>query len=125
MKAWATCADCDFQATSLVEWVKHMDSHAGVTRDDGWYITRHQRSYAQWDDGIAPVVFINEKTGEPRYPGRSDAVCPPGYRREHLRSLREVERFEKQQGVRSEMAWFDRGSGRGHDDEIFGVKATH
>jgi hypothetical protein len=39
-----------------------------------------------------------------------------GYARKELTSLREVERFEKSHGVSSEVAWYDRGSGRGFDD---------
>lgn len=124
-KPWGVCADCGFKAFSLLEWTRHTDEHAGTPHDDDWYIVPSRRSYAQWDDGTAPVIFINEQTGEPRYPGRNDAVCPPGYRREHLRSLRAVEKFEKEQGVRSEMAWYDKGSGRGHDDLLNGERVTH
>ena len=82
------------------------------------------RGPAQWDDATAPVVFIHEQTGEPRYPGRNDAACPPGYRRQYLRSLREVERFGREHGVMSEMAHFDKGSGRGFDDYYRGEKIT-
>lgn len=39
-----------------------------------------------------------------------------GYVRKELPSLREIEKFESDHGVRSEIAHYDRGSGRGFDD---------
>ena len=87
-----------------------------------WWRTR-QRS-GEWDDASAVLVFTN-RDGEIRYPGRTDAPCPAGYEPVRLRSLRAVERFERQHGVRSEMAWYDRGSARGFDDYVGGKKLTH
>jgi hypothetical protein len=45
-----------------------------------------------------------------------DRYRQQGFQRKELSSLREIERFEKSHGVGSEVAWFDRGSGRGFDD---------
>jgi len=67
-------------------------------------------------------VWENPSTGEVRYPGRNDQPIPDRYAREgftrrELTSLRDIQRFEKEHNVKSEVAWFDRGSGRGFDDE--------
>lgn len=92
---------------------------APMTQD---WLPRMRRD-AQWSDRDAVVVHINNDPNCPddvrlRYPARNDAPPKPGYERVTLRSLREVERFERQHNVRSEMAWFDKGSGRGHDDYV-------
>jgi hypothetical protein len=73
---------------------------------------------AQWDDNTSVMVHVDPATGKVRYPGQHSARLPAGYERVYLRSLREVESFEKQHNVRSEMAWFDKGTARGHDDTI-------
>lgn len=83
------------------------------------------RGPAQWDDSTAVMVHVHPGTGEVRYVGSHDAKLKPGFERQYLRSLREVERFEKSHGVQSEMAWYDKGSGRGFDDEYRGRKLTH
>jgi len=67
------------------------------------------------------VVWRNPQTGEVRYPGRNDAPIPEryqsqGFQRHELGSLAAIHQFEKQQNVRSEIAWYDRGSGRGADE---------
>jgi hypothetical protein len=80
---------------------------------------------AQWNDHTSVMIHVDPKTGDIRYPGNHDAKLKPGYERQYLRSLREVERFEREHNVRSEMAWFDKGSGRGHDDEYRGKRMTH
>lgn len=73
------------------------------------------RSYAQWSDKDAVVVY-KKPDGSYSYPGRNDLPTPQGCERVVMRSLREVQQFEKTSGTRSEMAWFDKGSGRGFDD---------
>lgn len=69
---------------------------------------------AQWSDRDAVVVF-RKPDGTFSFPARNDIPTPPNCERVEMRSLREVERFEHQAGVRSEIAWFDKGSGRGFD----------
>jgi hypothetical protein len=74
------------------------------------------------------VVWRNPRTGNISYPGRNDAPMPEryrrlGYERVELPNLRSVERFERESaaaghGVRSEIAWYDKGSGRGFDDRM-------
>jgi hypothetical protein len=120
---WGSCA-CGYSASSCADFLRHLDQHAGITRDPAWYQPVHRRTYAQWDDQTAPLVFVRASDGELRYPGRNDAVCPPGHTPMRLRSLQEVNRFERQHGVANEAMHYDR-NGRGLDDTIFGEKVTH
>jgi hypothetical protein len=78
------------------------------------YLPR-QRERTQWSDKDAVVVY-RKPDGSIVYPGRNDSPTPAGMERVVMRDLRSVERFEREHGVRSEMAWFDRGSGRGFDN---------
>jgi len=87
-----------------------------------WWRTRMRAG--EWDDASAVLVF-RDKDGNVRYPGRVDAPCPSGFEPVRLRNLHAVEKFEREHNVRSEMAWFDKGSGRGHDDYYRGEKVTH
>ncbi len=97
------------------------------TMQQVWW--KRTRANAQWSDADAVVVFVNPNASDPqtrvRYPGQNTAICPPGYERVEMRSLRDVERFERTHSVRNEMVWYDKGSGRGHDDEFFGKRMTH
>ena len=93
----------------------------GLPMEQIWWRTRTRSG--EWDDANAVLVF-RDAAGNVRYPGRTDAPCPAGFEPVRLRSLRAVERFEREHNVRSEMAWYDR-NGRGHDDYIFGDKVTH
>lgn len=68
------------------------------------------------------VVWENPKTGQIRYPGRNDAPLPKryaqqGFERKELPTLRSIEHFEKAHRVRSEVAWYDKGSGRGAEND--------
>lgn len=124
MKPFGTCGECGFIANTSLEFTQHLDDHACVKRDPNWYVTNVSRVNAQWDDSTAPVVFIHEQTGEIRYPGRSDANLPAGYKREHIRNLQQMNRFEREHGVANERMHYD-SNGRGLDDTIFGVKHTY
>lgn len=86
---------------------------------------KNRKQNAQWSDKDSVVVFLDQKTGKPRYPGRNTAPTPSGYDRHVMRSLREVERFERNHGVRNEAMHFDRGSGNGFDDWQNGSKLSH
>ena len=62
------------------------------------------------------VVYRHNGTGKVIYPPRNDEPMHPmyanaGYERHELPSLRDVEKLEKQDGVRSDIAWFDNGTG--------------
>jgi hypothetical protein len=65
---------------------------------------------AGWSDRDAVVVF-RKPDGSISYPGRNDAPTPKGCERVTMRSLREVERFEKDNGVRCEAMHFNNGNG--------------
>src|SRR5882724_3992411 len=84
------------------------------------------RKNAQWSDRDAVVVFRDSKTGQIRYPGRNDRPTPEGYERVVMRSLREVEAFEKQAKVTCEAMHYDSGSGTARPDDYWrGQKVTH
>ena len=78
---------------------------------------------AQWDDNTAVLVFQNAD-GQIRYPGRHDARLPSGYERVYLRSLREVDAFERQHNVVNHVMHYD-SNGRAIDDYIGREKVTH
>lgn len=68
------------------------------------------------------TVWEHPGTKQVRYPDRNDRPMPTRYRqqgfeRRELKTLREVERFERERGVQSEAAWFNRGSGRSFLEE--------
>jgi hypothetical protein len=84
------------------------------------------RSSAQRDAAVHPreraAVWVHPTTGEVRYPPRNNVPIPARYRqqgfeRREISSLRELERFSETHHVRSEAAWYDRGTGRGFDDK--------
>lgn len=66
-------------------------------------------------------MFENPQTGKVSYPGRNDIPLPSrlakeGFVRKEMRSLRQVENFEKSHGVRHEASHYDAGSGRGSEE---------
>src|SRR5512146_1364783 len=88
----------------------------GAAMDRAWYVLRGQR--APWSDADSVVVF-RDKDGGLRYPGRNDVPTPAGYERVVMRSLREVDKFERQHNVVNEAMHYDR-NGRGMDDKFCG-----
>lgn len=73
---------------------------------------------AQWSDRDAVVVY-RKPDGEYSYPGRNDRPTPAGCTRVVMRSLREVEAFERQTGTRNEAMHYDRGSGTPRPDDTY------
>jgi hypothetical protein len=124
VKPWCICGECGHTSRSQLEFSQHLDDHAGIQRDADWYTAPVLGRFAQWDDATAPVVFINEKTGEVRYPGQNTARLPAGYRREYMRNLQEVNKFERQHGVANERMHYD-SNGNGLDDYVNGKKLVH
>lgn len=78
---------------------------------------------AEWTDADAVVVF-RKPDGSISYPGRNDKPTPPGCERVVMKSLRAVEKFERENGVRNEAMWFDR-NGRGFDTHFKGERLDH
>jgi hypothetical protein len=72
---------------------------------------------AGWGDRDAVVVF-KKADGSISYPGRNDAPTPKGCERVVMRSLREVEKFEKANNVLCEAAHYNRGNGPEPQDFI-------
>lgn len=90
------------------------------------WLPRVKRPRTQWDDRDMVVVFKNHVTGQIEYPCRNTAPTKPGRERIELRSLREVERFEREHQVRSEVVWFNSGSGTSRPDDTYrGQRLTH
>jgi hypothetical protein len=87
------------------------------------------RRYAQWDDNTSVVVDISHDPSVPtdvriRYVGSHQAKIKPGYERVYLRSLQEVNKFEREHGVANHVMHFDR-NGRALDDKHFGKSLVH
>lgn len=62
------------------------------------------------------VVWRHPGTGTIAYPPTNNEAMPDyyrnwGYERHELPTLRSIENFEKEQNVRSEVAWHDKGTG--------------
>lgn len=65
---------------------------------------------AGWSDKDAVVVF-RKPDGSISYPSQNNCQTPKGCERITMRSLREVESFEKQNGVRCEAMHYNSGNG--------------
>jgi len=68
------------------------------------------------------VVWKHPITGHVVYPGRNDVPMPEryakvGYCRHELGSIQAIHKHEKTYGVSSEIAHFDKGTGRGFDEQ--------
>ena len=71
------------------------------------------RRDAQWDDSRAVLVHVTDDPSVPadrrvRFVGSHDAKVKDGYRKVYLRSLQEVNRFEKEHQVANHVMHFDR-----------------
>lgn len=82
---------------------------AAMTQD---WLPRLRRD-AQWDDNRAVLVHVTDDPSVPadrrvRYVGSHDAKLKDGYRKVYLRSLQEVNRFEKEHQVCNHVMHFDR-----------------
>jgi len=111
-----SCGREDLDALANVEDIRACPS-CGAAMEQIWWARRAQN--AQWDDSVSVLVHVDPKTGDVRYPGRHDATVKPGYERVYLRSLQDVNRFERQHNVANERMHFDR-NGRGLGDQIVG-----
>ena len=97
---------CREQDTVFCQW-------CGIAVEQHWWKRRAQQS-TQWAEADAVVVF-KKPDGTFSYPAMNTKPTPPGCERIVMRSLREVEAHERSANVRSEIAWFDRGTANGHD----------
>jgi len=101
-----------------------VDCHEPMEQD---WLPRTRRS-AQWDDSTAVMVLVNNDPNCPadvrvRYPGQHNCRVPAGYERVYLRSLADVNRFEKEHHVANHVMHFDQ-NGRSIDDQWRGRDMT-
>ena len=82
---------------------------------DEVFLPRHVRNASAFGASEVTLAF-RKPDGTYSIPMRNDAPTPPGYERIEMRTLREVDAFERRSGLRSERAHFDRGNARGFDD---------
>ena len=105
------CGDVvrDLFVRSRPERVLHFGADGGCMGEMDEVLLPRPRN-AAWSDRDAVVVF-RKPDGSISYPGRNDTATPRGCERITMRSLREVEHFEKQHSVRCEAAHYDHGNG--------------
>ena len=84
----------------------------GSPMDRLWTLPARERT--QWDERDAVVVY-RKPDGSLSYPGRNDRPTPSGCERVVLRSLHEVNKFERDHHVCCEAMHYDR-NGRGYGD---------
>lgn len=68
------------------------------------------------------TIVFKKRDGSYSYPMDNRKSTPPGCERIVLNSLRKIEQHERMANVRSEVAHFDSGTGRGHDDNFRGER---
>lgn len=108
------CPVCDKEKDVLCrEQQKVACEWCGMEVEQHWW-KRKARASTQWAEKDSVVVF-RKRDGSYSYPAVNTKHTPDGCERIVMRSLREVERHEREAGVRSEIAHFDVGSGNGHD----------
>ncbi len=119
------CHSCGFEIRDKF-FMEVPDVHpcpqCGAAMDRAWYVLRRERT--QWDASEAVVVF-RKPDGTFSYPARNDKPCPQGWERIEARSDREVAAIERMTSTRNEARWFDRGTGRGFDDQFRGRDYKH
>lgn len=121
------CPSCDLVVVDIYVHHQNIDSH---TQSCPACLVPMTLSYTGGSAYRTPhsvhpkeraVVFRNPVTGAVVYPPTNDTPIPQrykdqGYERHELPSLRSIDSFCSEHGVTSEIAHFDRGTGRGFDD---------
>ncbi len=117
------CKSCGHETND--KFVMVIPGECGGPCEEIWWGARKNRD-AQWSDKDAVVVFRDPATGNIRYPGRNDRPTPAGHERLVMRSLREVEAFERSANVTCEAMHYDSGSGTERPDERWrGERINH
>ena len=122
-----TCSACGIREWAMADVDETRTCTCGQPMQQDW-LPRIQRD-AQWDDQRAVLVLVNDDPSCPadvkvRYPGSHDCRVPPGYRRQYLRSLQEVNKFERTHGVANHVMHYD-SNGRALDDTYHGERLVH
>ena len=119
---WGKCGDCGGSFDSYHAFATH--SPCGTFPGQSDIGIRSSQVNAQWGDADAVMVHVNAKTGEVSYPGHHKAKLRDGYERQYLRSLPEMNKFEREHGVTNHRMHYD-NNGRAVDDTVFGERLTH
>ena len=101
-----TCRCGREELDMLAHETSHRQCVCGSDMTQRWWGSRRKR-HAQWGDGEAVMVHFNPKTGEVRYPGRHDHQLKEGFERRYMRSLPEVNKFEREHSVANHVMHFD------------------
>lgn len=117
------CRDCHSKLIDVfrmkrpaVLWHQDIDAASScVGVCDEVFLPRATRTASAFGKDELTLAF-RKPDGTYSIPMRNNAPTPPGCERIEMRSLREVEAFERRSGLRSEAAHFDRGTARGFDD---------
>lgn len=112
------CTKCGAEVDDI--FFRHVPPRIVHLEDGGEFeqVYKFRTKDAQWSDKDAVVVY-RKPNGEFSYPGRNDRPTPPGCTRVVMRSLREVEAFERQAHVTNEAMHYDRGSGTPRPDDTY------
>ncbi len=103
--------------------VLHLHGREAVPMQSRAVPIHGQRQFnTAFDKDDTAIVWQHPGTGEVRYPGRADRPMPERYAQQgfvprELRTDQAYRKFEKERGVLSERAWFDRGSGKSFDND--------
>ena len=109
------CPVCDKESDRVCRENEIVLCACGAAMEQHWW-KRTTRQRTEWDEKDAVVVF-KKPDGTFSYPAVNTKPTPDGCERIVMRSLREVEAHERTANVRSEIAWFDRGTANGHDTQ--------
>jgi hypothetical protein len=114
------CTGCDKVFRDMPIEAEHGPHICGKGFLEILWVTSRARDAAVHTSERA-VVWRDPKTGTVAYPPTNSAIMPEryqkrGYEYYELPSLNALQKFERDANVRSERAWFDKGSGRGFED---------
>ena len=101
---------CGAREWAIAEIDETRTCACGAEMEQDWL--PRQRRDAQWSDRDAVAVDITDDPSVPedvrtRYIGSHEAKLKPGYRRIYLRSLQEVNRFEREHNVMNHRMHYD------------------
>lgn len=117
-----SCGCGRMERDALADEQEQRRCSCGLAMEQIWWGTRTRN--AQWDDSTAVMVHVNPATGEVRYPGQHTAKLSAGFERQYLRSLPEVNRFEREHSVTNHVMHYD-SNGRAIDDTFRGEGLNH
>lgn len=112
-----SCEWCDREEVDAVVDPQRLPacSGCGGPMEIRYDLTRRGVNFAAVHPSERAVVWRDPKTGHVAYPGRNDAPMPERYRqrgfeRVEMSTLKQLDRFSKEQGVVNEKANFNNGN---------------